>query len=97
MGGREAQEGEDVCTHTADSHCLQQELTQHRKTIILQLTIYPMIYHNETIFKKSAYTRIYMYNQITLLYKRNCIIVNQLSFNKNKPIIRKNSYVLGSW
>ena len=39
MGGREAQEGEDVCTHTADSHCLQQELTQHRKTIILQLTI----------------------------------------------------------
>ena len=28
MGGREAQEGEDVCKHTADSHCEQNIVKQ---------------------------------------------------------------------
>ena len=36
-GGREVQEGGEVCIHTADSPCfVQQKLTQHCKVIILQ-------------------------------------------------------------
>ena len=35
-GEREALEGGDICIHTADSLCVQQKLTQHCKTIIIQ-------------------------------------------------------------
>ena len=35
-GGREVQEGGDICTHIADSFLVQQKLTQHCKAIILQ-------------------------------------------------------------
>ena len=49
---------------------VQQKLTQHRKAIVLQLKIYPMINHNgKGYFKKNIY--IYVHNQITLLYNRN--------------------------
>ena len=43
VGGREAQEGEDICIHIADSCCIPQKLTQHRKPIICQLkNLFPL-------------------------------------------------------
>ena len=36
-GVREAQEGEELCIHRADSFSVQWRLTQHCKAIILQL------------------------------------------------------------
>ena len=38
-GGREVQEGGDICIHIAGSHVVQQKLTQHCKAVILQLKI----------------------------------------------------------
>ena len=38
-GGREGQEGGDICILMADSHCYMAESTQHCKAVILQLNI----------------------------------------------------------
>ena len=37
VGGREAEEGGDICIFIAESCCLQQKVTQHFKAIIFQL------------------------------------------------------------
>ena len=49
---------------------------------------YPVINHNGKEYEKEC---IYMYNKITLLYRKQHNIVNQLDFSKKLFVLKKNS------
>ena len=55
MGGREAEEGRDICILVADSLHSQQKLTQHHKAIILQFL--KKIFNQAALYFHSCYSQ----------------------------------------